>query len=208
MSVLIPSQFKDERFASDDLQRLMPCPLSSADKMQCPAEADGGDYIDDPTKSADFDDCSEHRTSSACISNLQFYTYGYKLWHEVMSIFFAIFLVLLTLRVFANDKVEQYSNEAVAEGLELFGLLGVVVAHVTLFVIILMRLMYTNSIGEDDGDCLGEYLENTLGYTLEESSNTGDNAIGGSYMAAITLGVVFVLLNQCHTDDAQKLGRK
>ncbi len=208
MNVLIPSQFKQERFVSDDLQRLMPCPLSSDDKMQCPAEADGGNYIEDPTTSADFDDCSEHRVSSACISSLKFYTEGYKLWHELMSIFFAVFLVLLTLRVFANDKVENYSSEAVAEGLELFGLLGVIAVHVTLVVIILMRLVYTNSIGEEDGDCLGDYLENKLGYTLEESSNTGDTAIGASYMVAVVLGVVFVLMNQCQPDDAEKLGRK
>ena len=43
MNVLTPSQFKQGRFVSDDLQRLMPCPLSSTDKMQCPAEADGGE---------------------------------------------------------------------------------------------------------------------------------------------------------------------
>ena len=203
MNVLTPSQFKQGRFVSDDLQRLMPCPLSSTDKMQCPAEADGGDYIKDPTTSADFDDCSEHRTSSACISSLQFYTQGYKLWHEVASVFFAIFLVLLTLGTFTNDTYSDFRSPNVARA----GLVGVIAVHVTLVVIILMRLVYTNSIGEEDGSCLGDYLENKLGYTLEESSNTGDTAIGGSYLVVVALGIVFVLMNQFQTDDAEKFGR-
>ena len=200
---LTPNQFKQERLASDSLQRLMPCPLTSDDKMQCPAEANGGQYITDPTKDADFDDCSEHRTSSTCITKLNFYSDGYATVHELAIGFFIFFLLLLTIgALFANDTFSEFQSPKV----ELLGIIGVVVVHVTLVIIILMRLMYANTIGEEDGSCLGEYMQKTLGYTLEEESHTGDNVIGGLYLVVVALGIVFVGLNQ-FGDDAEKLGR-
>jgi len=200
---LTPNQFKQERLASDNLQRLIPCPLSSDDKMQCPAEAKKGEYIDDPTMPADFDDCSEHRASSTCITKLNFYSDGYATVHEIATGFFIFFLLMLTIGAFLD---QQSFSEFRSPWVELLGIIGVVAVHLILLITILMRLVYANSIGEEDGSCLGEYMQKTLGYTLEEESHTGDNVIGGLYMIVLAIGVVLVLLNQFQTDGAEKLG--
>jgi len=146
------------RFKQDRVQRLLACPPKPDGAQDCTADKNGYLGLFNPEKTVDWEDCESTRTDRDCHKKIKFTEDQYI--SAAISIVFAYVAGVILL---GYDGEDSKTIQTVRR----LGAIFLVAAHVVAIILAIMFLSHTQAIQDNSGKCIGEYLEETLGMTLE-----------------------------------------
>ena len=146
------------RFKQDRVQRLLACPPKPDGTQDCAADKNGYLGLFDPEKTVDWEDCESTRTDRDCHKKIKFTEDQY-----ISAAISIVFTYVAGVILLGYDGEDPKTIQTVRR----LGALFLVAAHVVAIILAIMFLSHTQAIQDNSGKCIGEYLEETLGMTLE-----------------------------------------
>ena len=181
-------QIEKGRFESDHVQRLIPCPLkplegdASKNELQCPTDKNDFKALTEAGADFKYANCETERITDKCQKRVNRVFRDWKWWG--FSISTAYVIGLIAVIVFGVDG--ESLNGAERGGYILIG-----VAHVAALIGAIMYISDIVQLPASDGDCLGQYLTEDLGYTEQSTNTSHQTVVAALQITTIVIGIAF-----------------
>jgi len=158
-------------------QRLIACPIDSDDLLDCPKKAHctGENY----TAVCSFDKCESPRFGTKCTRLINFYTGGWPV------------LGLVATALYFFGGLLFVGGASAGTGVRMAGAIMVLATHILVLIGCIYRVTAAHALHDEDGECIGSFIENELGGSLDEQDSMFDDGIVFTQLVVTLLGAVF-----------------
>jgi len=184
------SELHKGRFKQDRVQRLLQCPPQPDEAQDCPADDNGYEGLSDMSTEIDFQDCQTPRTDRECTKKIKFTEDQYITSSIVIVFSYVLGMGLYSAKLPEDRKTLKDTNALTYLG---FGLL--LVGHLVALVLGSVYLSHTSAINDLNGNCIGEYVEATLGAQLEADDVSSSQIFVIIQITATAVGAIVLFFD-------------
>lgn len=158
-------------------QRLIACPIDNNGLMDCPLQTGctGGNN----SAVCSFDKCEAARFGTKCTRLINFYTGGWPVLGLVASSLYFVGGLLFV------------GGQTSGAPVRMAGAIIVLGTHILVLIGTIYRVTAAHALHDADGECIGSFIENELGGTLDEQDSMFDDGIVFTQLIVTLFGAIF-----------------